>query len=609
MDPPYTESQVHSGENTNQEHSRSGSDESNHCQSQQQPQSQQEEKRSSYSDNQGLQHQPSQTVHYADGRYQTQFQLNALPPQQYVQQQTSQTFPYYSQQYLQPRRQPTTQSGSYSIQAPPGQPHLLPLQTPNYVPTTYNQQLSVQSPYNVAAQTPSFAQLNQGFQQPKSRLLSDPRSEDSQGNPLSYNHDRGLVSSMPSLHVQQQTGAANESSEQAMGSESSYSANSATHHSNHSQYYSRGSVASSTTPLTTGPLKENQKSVVSQCTRCKKEFVQIVTVPKENEAHTGSKPVGQSKVFKLCHHCRELQRQRSRRWQKKTKDKKGVCRRCGNGIPFNEQKFVLCPSCRSNLRTRKANRASQGRCVHCSNPLDDDIGSDELVDESNGEEYLKRSPKANTYRVCSRCRGKDKMRRYNLEQMGYCNRCTKALDPDDHGKHKLCLECRLKKKQYGGRGHSNSLPDQNLSSFQYGNNNTQIRPGEQSYNNGYASQQGSVQAYGQHYTLYPQYSSRNTNLNIQLPHPSTQQAPSGQSLGQLQFYTTAPQPVAAQQPPYFAQQSQPTNMTSFQSAIPSYQSQSQEGIVQSQTQGESQQGQNQDFFATGEHTHYSERRT
>ena len=44
----------------------------------------------------------------------------------------------------------------------------------------------------------------------------------------------------------------------------------------------------------------------------------------------------------------------------KTKDREGVCRRCGSEIPLAERRFVLCPSCRENLRLRKASRAAQG---------------------------------------------------------------------------------------------------------------------------------------------------------------------------------------------------------------------------------------------------------
>ena len=45
---------------------------------------------------------------------------------------------------------------------------------------------------------------------------------------------------------------------------------------------------------------------------------------------------------------------------RKTKDREGVCRRCGSEIPLAERRFVLCPSCRENLRLRKASRQPKG---------------------------------------------------------------------------------------------------------------------------------------------------------------------------------------------------------------------------------------------------------
>lgn len=185
---------------------------------------------------------------------------------------------------------------------------------------------------------------------------------------------------------------------------------------------------------------ENVKYLRSLCSRCKKEFDQALIVPKTNEPEdaTGDKPLVEPKVFKLCQHCRELQRQRSRRWQKKTKEKIGVCRRCGNDIPPELQKFVLCLNCRQNLRFRKANRAKQGRCVHCSGPLDTSI-------INNSEDGTERKEK--NFKVCKRCRENDKIRRNNLEKMGNCNRCAKPLLEEDIGKHKVCRNCRNKKKK------------------------------------------------------------------------------------------------------------------------------------------------------------------
>lgn len=182
--------------------------------------------------------------------------------------------------------------------------------------------------------------------------------------------------------------------------------------------------------------KEKDDSVVnSKCSRCKKEFSQQAAVPKDSLGESTLEP----KLFKLCHHCRDLQRQRSRRWQKKTKDKHGACRRCGSEIPPEEQKYVLCPQCRQSLRIRKANRAAQGKCVHCLGPINQLI-----INEETGE---RRFSQSGSYKVCQRCRENDRIRRTNLERMGNCNRCAKQLSPAEQGKHKVCLQCRQKKKK------------------------------------------------------------------------------------------------------------------------------------------------------------------
>jgi len=196
----------------------------------------------------------------------------------------------------------------------------------------------------------------------------------------------------------------------------------------------------------------SQQFLRSVCSRCKKDFQQYITLP-HLAAKTGKRNVGMPKIFKLCGHCRDLQRQRSRRWQKKTKDKEGACRRCGGPIPEELQKFVLCPQCRRNLRTRKASRAAQGKCVHCSGPLDTSIISDDgreaEVDDGDAGKTTEKS-KWSSYKVCQRCRENDKIRRTNLEKMGNCNRCAKVLKPLDIGKHKVCHMCRHRKKKSMG---------------------------------------------------------------------------------------------------------------------------------------------------------------
>lgn len=191
-----------------------------------------------------------------------------------------------------------------------------------------------------------------------------------------------------------------------------------------------------------GRKVESNSHILSKCSRCKKDFTQNLSVSKGSFS---GKLGGDQKIYKLCGHCRDLQRERLRRWQKKTKDKQGACRRCGNDIPPEQQKYVLCPLCRQNLRIRKANRAAQGKCVHCSGPINLLVINDEKGDE-NGR---RSSILGGSYKVCQRCRENDKIRRTNLERLGNCNRCAKALSSEEQGRHKVCLNCRQKKKKIG----------------------------------------------------------------------------------------------------------------------------------------------------------------
>ncbi|AOA62423.1 Putative G-box binding factor [Komagataella phaffii CBS 7435] len=166
--------------------------------------------------------------------------------------------------------------------------------------------------------------------------------------------------------------------------------------------------------LPMGDVGEEESHLTAEtigCTRCKKQFEQ-----------------GPRK-YKLCPYCRKLQRERSRRWQQKTKEKVGVCRRCGITMdPGESEQFVLCGKCRGSLRTKKRHRAEEGRCVHCS-------GENEN----------------SAYKVCSRCRSNDKERRISLEKRGLCNRCATLLT-DLERDHKVCLKCRNKKRYCKGAG-------------------------------------------------------------------------------------------------------------------------------------------------------------
>lgn len=192
-------------------------------------------------------------------------------------------------------------------------------------------------------------------------------------------------------------------------------------------------------------VQDDENAVHSKCLRCKKDFIQALIVDP-----TKPKPA-EPKLYKLCFHCRDLQRQRSRRWQKKTKDKQGACRRCGSDIPIDQQRFVLCPQCRQSLRVRKANRAAQGRCVHCSGPITSLVAKDDSPEAESSEEPDSRraSVSGGSFKVCQRCRENDKIRRTNLERMGNCNRCARKLGPEEQGKHKVCFMCRQKKKKPG----------------------------------------------------------------------------------------------------------------------------------------------------------------
>lgn len=155
-------------------------------------------------------------------------------------------------------------------------------------------------------------------------------------------------------------------------------------------------------------ISENlEKYPTADCNRCKRKFAIIG-----------------DKVFKMCEHCRVLQRQRSKRWQRRTKQKDGVCTRCGTDLSEAASNYSLCQHCRDMLRSKKANRYLEGKCVHCSGPNDEE----------------------GTFKVCRRCREKDKLRRLALEQEGLCNRCSYGLAKDEKG-HKICQSCRLKKKK------------------------------------------------------------------------------------------------------------------------------------------------------------------
>ncbi|CAI5755926.1 unnamed protein product [Candida verbasci] len=414
---------------------------------------------SNFSSQQNLLHQDSNNNHQLSPHQQSVLPQQHLFNDRFQQQQQQQIsgqqgvglLPQYQ---LQQQRQPIPPHPTTSY---------FPIHS-NYLPNNSQQtSYSLQNQYVLQPQPPqplrqtSYETKYEDQQQQSSNSNNTTNSRDTQSSQnnrdiLSYNNnansanDKNLVAPIPPLHVQHQMFVKQEANNE---SDNQNQSNSTTN------YLLSSNISNN----------ENQQMVRSSCTRCNKEFDQPVIIPKVNDASGSSKSLTTPKIFKLCQHCRDLQRQRSRRWQKKTKDKLGVCRRCGSDIPIEERKFVLCPSCRQNLRTRKANRAAQGKCVHCSGPLDASIllkdekgnivtenlsGGNNPIHDENGNEILasrKTKGNANNYKVCQRCRENDKIRRTNLEKMGNCNRCTKALDPNDYGRHKVCSNCRSKKKK------------------------------------------------------------------------------------------------------------------------------------------------------------------
>lgn len=151
-------------------------------------------------------------------------------------------------------------------------------------------------------------------------------------------------------------------------------------------------------------LQENiDRYPTSVCNRCKKIFAQM-----------------DSRIYRNCMHCRKLQRGRSKRWQKKTRNKPGVCRRCGTSLGPDEAKYVQCRQCRDSLRLRKQKRAAEGKCVHCSGPNDDLSGK---------------------YRVCSKCRKREKLIREIRGQTGSCSKCGQPLGTAVQAV-KTCKRCR-----------------------------------------------------------------------------------------------------------------------------------------------------------------------
>ncbi|KAK6204981.1 uncharacterized protein RJT21DRAFT_111525 [Scheffersomyces amazonensis] len=286
---------------------------------------------------------------------------------------------------------------------------------------------------------------------------------------LQQSREKDLVPPIPPLHIQQQIVNHTEVKSEDTSDINRESVSSSVSNTSTNLSTTINSTANTSLSRSNGYSLNGDQMLRSTCSRCKKEFEQQIIIPQQRLG-SDNKFLAEPKIYKLCHHCRELQRQRSRRWQKKTKDKEGVCRRCGSEISIEDQKFVLCPSCRQNLRTRKANRAAQGICVHCSGPLDGSIITDSKSESKDltfnssinnlGSLNLK-SSKPN-YKVCQRCRENDKIRRTNLEKLEKCNRCARTLDDFDKGKHKVCSICRNKKRKYHQAHSINTIESSDL---------------------------------------------------------------------------------------------------------------------------------------------------
>ncbi|KAI5954615.1 hypothetical protein KGF54_002391 [Candida jiufengensis] len=515
---------------------------------------------------------------------------------------------------IQPQQHINYQSQSQYMQSlPQNQPPILqhphlPLQNSNYISNSYQQLPITQSPYGFQHQLPSQSQSQQfTTTSTKSRKSFDSRFDESNtNNLLSYNNnERNLVAPIPPLHVQQQLVTKQHDNSSYYNHQSPIQSTNqlSDTHSYQSQpqnAYNQTRNNSNESSTTTSANQHHhsqqlqpvagQQMIRSTCTRCKKEFDQPIIIPKANDNSGSQKSLAEPKIFKLCHHCRDLQRQRSRRWQKKTKNKQGVCRRCGSDIPFDERKFVLCPSCRQNLRTRKANRAAQGKCVHCSGPLDTSIlHKDEngnIITESNGSPTLEsqnhpdddptNSPKSDkksnrnlNYKVCQRCRENDKIRRINLEKMGNCNRCAKALDPTDYGKHKVCLNCRSRKKKPSIKQEDMGGQHQQSQELNY-NDNQQGQVPDYNPNMVHSYQQQ------QPYASYPYNSNQTSMITPSVSNQTTYNQPQmvPPQLPPHQPYTTSSQYVnlQAQQhqpPPQQQQQQQQPSQTYYQVPPPS----------------------------------------
>ncbi|KAM9892889.1 hypothetical protein OXX79_009713 [Metschnikowia pulcherrima] len=137
------------------------------------------------------------------------------------------------------------------------------------------------------------------------------------------------------------------------------------------------------------PNPEPEETIVTQCNRCDKDFVQKKAADQQSaRGRVGRVP----RLFKLCEHCREMGKGRSRRWQMRTKEHGGLCRRCGVVLGADDGQYVLCVKCRQAFRDRKLRRINEGKCISCCEPMKEE----DMEDAPGRENVVKRR--------CRKCR-------------------------------------------------------------------------------------------------------------------------------------------------------------------------------------------------------------
>lgn len=148
------------------------------------------------------------------------------------------------------------------------------------------------------------------------------------------------------------------------------------------------------------PVDAPEESVVTQCNRCEKDFVQ----KKARDQKSARGRVGRvPRLYKLCEHCREMGKGRSRRWQMRTREHGGLCRRCGLELETTDGEFVLCVKCRQAFRDRKHRRITEGKCIQCCEPLAEPI-TGSMAEQMAGPDSEGAGLEKPLQRRCQKCR-------------------------------------------------------------------------------------------------------------------------------------------------------------------------------------------------------------